>query len=67
MISFFKESNKLVGSSIFFTWKKRTNLILIENEVVEHVKGLITNNIKQEAQALAEYMKGEIRAQRILI
>lgn len=67
MTSFCMESNKLVGSSNFLAWKKRENLILIENEVVEYVKGLINKPPKEEAQALAKYMKGEIRAQRILI
>ena len=40
---------------------------LIENEVMEHVKGCITKPRKEDAQALAKYMKGEFRAQRILI
>ena len=29
----------LVGSSNFLAWKKKTYLILIENEVIGHVKG----------------------------
>ena len=47
--------------------RKRTYLILIENEVVGHVKGSITKPPNKEARALAKYMKGEIRGQRILI
>lgn len=38
-----------------------------KNEFIEHVRGSITKSRKEEAQALAKYMKGEIRAQRILI
>ena len=64
---FCKESNKLVGSSNFFAWKKRTDLILTKNEVINHVKGSITKPPKEEAQAHAKYMKGEVKAQRILI
>ena len=67
MTSFLKESNKLVGSSKFLAWEKRKYLILRENEVVSHVKASITKPLKEEAQALAKYMKGVIRAQRILI
>ena len=67
MTSFCKESNKLVGASNFLAWKKRIDLILIENEVVEHVKVSITKPPKEEAQSLEKYIKGEIRAQNILI
>ena len=66
-MSFYKESKKLVGSSNFLAWKKSTDLILIENEIVEHVKGSITKPPKEEAQALVKYMKGEVRVQRIFI
>ena len=62
MTSYCKESNKLVGSSNFLAWKKRIDLILIENEVVGHVKGLVFELLKEEAQALAKHIKGEIRA-----
>ncbi len=34
---------------------------------MEHVKGSITKPRKEDAQALAKYMKGEVKAQRILI
>jgi len=47
-MSICKESN-MTGSTNFPTWKKRIDLILIENEVVEHVKGLITKPMKEEA------------------
>ena len=66
-MSFCKESNKLVGVSNFLAWKKMIDLNLIENEVMEHVKGSITKPPKEDSQALARYMKGEVRAQRILI
>lgn len=41
-MSFYNESNKLVGSANFLAWKKRTDLNLIENEVMDHIKGSIT-------------------------
>lgn len=52
MTSYCKENNKLVGSSNFLAWKKRIDLIVIENEVVGHVKGLIVESPKEEAQDL---------------
>ena len=66
-MSFCKERNKSVGASNFLAWKKMTNLNLIENQVMEHDKGSITKPSKEYAQALARYMKGEVRTQRILI
>jgi len=54
-------------ASNYLTWKKSTDLTLIENEVMEHVKGSITKPGKEDAQALAKYMKGEFMAQNILI
>lgn len=65
--SVYKESNKLVGSLNFFAWNRRIYLILIENEVIEYVKGSITKPSQEQAQALSKHMKGEIRVQRILI
>jgi len=67
MTSFCKENNKLIGTSNYLAWKKRLDLILIANEVIEYVKGSITKPSQERAQALPKYMKGEIRAQRILI
>lgn len=52
MTSYCKERNKLVGSSNFLAWKMRIDLILIENEVIGHVQGLIVEPPKEEAQAL---------------
>ena len=66
-MSFCKESNKLVGTNNFLAWKKRTDLLLKENELLEHVKGNITIPAKEQTQALAKYNKDETRAQRILI
>ena len=65
-MSFCKESNNLVRSTNFLALKKRIDLILIENEV-DHVKGSIIKSPKEDAQAHARYMKGKVRAQRILI
>jgi len=66
-MSICKESNQFVGASNYIAWKKRTYLNLVENEVMEHVKGFITKLWKEDAQAVAKYMKGEVRAQRIII
>jgi len=66
-MSFCKECNKLVGPSNYLTWKKRTYLNLIENEAMEYVKGSISKPGKEDAQSLEKYMKGEFRAQMILI
>ena len=66
-MSFCKESNKLVGTNNFLAWKNRTDLLLKENELLEHVKGNITIPAKEQTQALAKYNKDETRAQRILI
>ena len=35
-MSFYKERNKLVGTNNFLAWKKRTDLLLKENELLEH-------------------------------
>ena len=64
---FCKESNKLVGSSNFSAWKKRTDLNLIEDEVMDYIEGSIVQPPKEDTSAHAKYMKGEIKAQRILI
>ena len=57
----------MVGTSNFLAWKKKIDLILMEDEIIEYVKGSITKPYQEQAQALSKYMKGEIRAQRILI
>jgi len=64
---FCKESNKFFRASNYLTWKKRTYLNLIENEVMNNVKGSITKPREEYDQALSKYMKGEVRAKRILI
>ena len=64
---FCKENNKLVGTNKFLAWKKRIDLLLKENELLEHVKGNITIHAKEQTQALTKYSKDETRAQRILI
>ena len=64
---FCKDNDKFVRSSNYLAWKKRTDLNLIENEVMEHVKGSITKPRKEYSQSLAKNMEGEVRAQRILI
>ena len=66
-MSFCKESNKLVGVVNFLAWNKRIDLNLIEDQVMDHIKGSITQPPKEGTQAHARYKKGEARAQRILI
>ena len=44
-----------------------TDLYLKENEVLDYVKGSVTNFAKEQTQALVNYNKDETRAQRILI
>ena len=66
-MTYCKESNKLVGSSNFSAWKKRTDLSLIEDEVMDCIEGSTIQPPKEDAPSHAKYMKGEIRAQRILI
>lgn len=67
MSSFCKENNKFVGISNYLAGKKRIYLILMENEVIEYVKGSISKPPQDQSQALSMYMEGEIRAQRIHI
>ena len=62
-----KETNKLIGSSNLSGWKKRTNLNLIEDEVMDYIEGSTIKPPKEDAPTHAKSMKGEIRAQRILI
>ena len=49
-MSFCKESNKFVGASNYLAWKKMTYLNLIENGVMDHVKGSITKPGEEDAQ-----------------
>lgn len=49
---FCKESNKLEGTNKFLAWKKRTDLLLKDNELLEHVKRNITIPAKEQTQAL---------------
>ena len=57
----------MVGTNNFLALKKRTDLLLKENELLEHIKGNLTIHAKEQTQALAKYNKDETRAQRILI
>ena len=66
-MTYCRESNKLVGSSNFSAWKKMTDLNLIEDEVMSYIKGSTIQPSKNDSLAHAKHMKGEIRAQRILI
>jgi len=64
---FCKERNKLVGTTTFLAWKKRIDLLLKENELIDHIKGNIIVPDKEQTQALEKYNKDETRSQRILI
>ena len=61
------ERNKMVGSSNFSAWKKRIDLNLIEDEVMDYIEGSKIQPPKSDAPTHSKYMKGEIKAQRILI
>lgn len=66
-MSFCKESNKLVGTANFLAWKKRTDLLLKENELLDYIKESVIIPTKEQTQALEKFNKDETRAQRILI
>lgn len=59
--------NKLDVSSNFQAWKKRIDLVLIENEVMDHILGKVIEPKKDKAQELVKYNKGEVRTQSNLI
>ena len=61
------ESNKLVRLSNFNAWKKRTDLKLIENEVMGFIEGSTIQPPKEDILAYIKYMQGDIKARRILI
>lgn len=64
MISCFKDNHKLVGISKFLVWKRRIDIILEVNEVIDHVHGKISKPSKEPT--LFEYMERDLRAQNIL-
>lgn len=55
---FYKEIIKLIGASNYLVWKKRFDLILIEQEVMEYVTGEIDEPEKYKTQELERYKKG---------
>ena len=62
-----KEGNKLYGASNFKAWKNRIHLVLKENYLMIFVEGKAPTPAKNNAQEVAKYDKGEIRAQIIMI
>ena len=66
-MSFFEENKKLVGTNNFLAWKNRIDLLLKENELLDHIKGNITITAKERTQTLGKYNKDETRAQKILM
>lgn len=65
MASFCKEGNKLDGASNFKAWKKRIDLVPIENEVMDYILGKVPKPNKDKTQEVVKYNKGEVRAHRI--
>ena len=67
MGSFCKERNNLVGASNYLAWKKRVDLILTKQEVMEYVIGEFIKHKKDKTQELEKYKKGEVSAQMIIV
>lgn len=67
MGSFYKERNKIIGASNYLAWKKRIDLILIEQDIMGYVTREVTEPEKDKTQELEKYKKGEVRAQRIIM
>lgn len=65
MTSFCKLINKFVGSSNFLAWKRRIDLVLKENEVIDYVNVKVSK--PSEGKPLSKYIKKDLRAERILI
>lgn len=57
----------MVGIANFLAWKKRIDLLLKENEILDYVKGSVIVPTKEQTQALTKYNKDETSTQRILI
>ena len=64
MTSCFKENHKLVGISNFIAWKRRIDIVLEVNEVIDHVHGKVCK--PSEEWALSKYMERDLKAQKIL-
>ena len=67
MATFFKESNKLVGSTKILAWKKGIDLALTKNEVIEYFLGEVVEPNKEKSQELEKYKKGEVRVHMIIV
>ena len=63
MSSFYKESNKLDGTSNFQAWKNKIDLILIENDVMDHVLGKFAEPDKSNTKDWNKYFEDETRDQ----
>jgi len=64
MTSCFKKNQKLVGISNFLVWKRRIDIVLEVNEVINHVHGKVSK--PSEEQASSKYMERDLKAQKIL-
>lgn len=61
-ISFWKESNKLVGTVNFLGWKNKIDLLLKENELLDYIKWCASVPTKEKTQALANFNKDETKS-----
>ena len=52
--TFYKKATNCLGLQNFIAWKKRTYLNLIENEVMDYIKGSVTKPSKEDTQAHRE-------------
>lgn len=59
-----KEDQKLVGVSNFLVWKRRIDIVLEVNEVIDHFHGKVSK--PSEELALSEYMEENLKVQKIL-
>lgn len=54
----------MVGISNFLAWKRRIDIVLEVNEVIDHVHGKVSK--PSEEQELSKYMERDLMAQNIL-
>lgn len=65
MGSYTKTKNKFEGVTNFRVWKKRIDLILLENDILDHLKGKVIE--PQDNEGKARYKKKEITTTRIIV
>ena len=67
MSSFCKESNNIDGTFNFQAWKNRIDLVLIENDVMDHVLGKFVELDKRNTIDWNKYFKHETRIKESLL